>query len=223
MRILLIEDDLRLASLVSRALTSDGHTVEVVSDGLDALERARGGGFDLLVLDRRLPRLDGIAILGALRAGGDRTAVLMLTAAASPVERVGGLNAGADDYLIKPFDVPELLARVRALGRRVEERSVVALGAGRLVLDEVRHVVRCDGLEADLSAREFALLALMVRRPGRPIAREDILAAVWGGDSEAYANVVDLYVSYLRRKLETIGAEGMIHTVRGVGYQLDPT
>ena len=167
-----------------------------------------------------LPDLEGLELLRLLRSRGVKTPALMLTAAGGVDERVAGLDAGADDYLGKPFAFSELLARVRALGRRPSVSAPDPLAAGDLELDQERHVARVGTRMVDLSAREFALLAYLIRHEGRVVTRQQILDAVWGAEPDVYSNVVDLYVSYVRRKLAELGREGLLRTVRGVGYAL---
>lgn len=219
MRILVIEDEKRLAALISRVLREEGYAPETAGDGRSALLRALAEPFDLLIVDWMLPDLDGIQVIKRLRAAEVAVPVLMLTARDQIEDRVEGLDAGADDYLPKPFAFSELLARVRALSRRPrEEASESALRAGDVTLDPVRHVVWRGGEKVELSAREFALLATLIRRPGQVFTRAILLDTVWGGTDEVYTNVVDLYVSYLRKKLDRAGEPSRIRTVRGVGY-----
>ncbi|MGO9178640.1 MAG: response regulator transcription factor [Candidatus Limnocylindrales bacterium] len=221
MRVLVVEDEPRMGELIRRVLLAERHVVDLAEDGVRALALAKAGGYDVIVLDRMLPDLEGTEVLQLLRSRGDRTPVLLLTALGSVEQRVDGLDAGADDYLAKPFAFEELLARLRALVRRpttaVEERLV----AGDIELDEQRHVARVADVTVDLSAREFALLAYLIRNAGQVLSRRQILEAVWGAESDGYSNVVDLYVSYLRRKLGTVGRDRRLRTVRGVGYTLD--
>ena len=194
MRILVVEDEPRMGELIRRVLVAEHHAVDLAPDGVSALAHAAGGEpYDVLVLDRMLPDLEGLELLRLLRARGVATPALMLTALGGVDERVAGLDAGADDYLGKPFAFSELLARVRALGRRPAASVPGPLVAGDLELDQERHVARVGGRSVDLSAREFALV---------------------------YSNVVDLYVSYVRRKLAELGRERLLRTVRGVGYAL---
>jgi len=176
----------------------------------------------VIVLDRMLPDIEGTAVLRLLRAKGDTTPVLMLTALGAIEERVEGLDAGADDYLAKPFAFAELLARIRALGRRPVAPADNRLTAGDLELDELRHVARVGDRSVDLSAREFALLGYLIRHAGQVVTRHQILDAVWGAEPDVYSNVVDLYVHYLRRKLGELERADMLKTVRGVGYTLRP-
>ncbi len=219
MRVLVVEDEERMATLVAAALARDGHAVEVADDGMTALAIALAAPFDLILLDVMLPRLDGFALCRALRERGRQAPVLMLTARGQVEDRVEGLDAGADDYLIKPFAMSELRARVRALTRRTRSGGGAALRVGDLVLDPLRYEARRAGQRIELTAREFNLLALLIRHAGEVLSRSRILDAVWGEDAEPYGNVVDQYIFYLRTKLERFGPR-LIETVRGVGYVL---
>ena len=224
MRILVVEDEARLARLISRVLGEEGYAVETEANGRQALVRALADEFDLLIVDWMLPEISGIQLVKRLRAAEVGTPAIMLTARDQIEDRVEGLDAGADDYLPKPFAFPELLARVRALTRRPwgEEKEGAVLKAGDVTLDPVRHVVRHGGVSVDLTAKEFALLATLLQRPGQVFTRSVLLDTVWGGSPEVYANVVDLYVSYLRKKLDGDGDASHIRTVRGVGYTFEP-
>jgi len=218
MHILLAEDDQRMARAVARGLEQEGHVVAVVHDGDAALAAAHDGGFDLLVLDVMMPRRDGFRVVQALRADGVGTPALLLTARGEVEDRVRGLDVGADDYLVKPFAFEELLARVRALGRRQERQAGAVLAAGAVRMDLLRHAVEAEGKGIDLSPTEFRLLELFLRHPGQALSRAQILSRVWGYDAAAETGVVDLYVHYLRRKL---GRALRLRTVRGVGYRLE--
>jgi len=224
MRILVVEDEARLARLISRVLGEEGYSVETEANGRQALMRALAEEFDLLIVDWMLPEMSGVQLVKRLRAAEVGTPAIMLTARDQIEDRVDGLDAGADDYLPKPFAFPELLARVRALTRRPwgEEKEGAVLKAGDVTLDPVRHVVRHGGETVDLTAKEFALLATLLQRPGQVFTRSVLLDTVWGGSPEVYANVVDLYVSYLRKKLDRDGGASHIRTVRGVGYTFEP-
>jgi two-component system OmpR family response regulator len=224
MRILVVEDEERLARLISRVLAEEGYAVETEANGRQALMRALADDYDLLIVDWMLPDLSGVQLVKRLRAAEVGTPAIMLTARDQIEDRVEGLDAGADDYLPKPFAFPELLARVRALARRPwsEEMDGAILGAGDVTLDPVRHVVRHGGETVDLTAKEFALLATLLQRPGQVFTRSVLLDTVWGASPEVYANVVDLYVSYLRKKLDGDGHASHIRTVRGVGYTFEP-
>jgi len=224
MRILVVEDEERLARLISRVLAEEGYAVETEVNGRQALIRALADEYDLLIVDWMLPDLSGVQLVKRLRAAEVGTPAIMLTARDQIEDRVEGLDAGADDYLPKPFAFPELLARVRALTRRPwgEEKVGAILGAGDVTLDPVRHVVRHRGETVDLTAKEFALLATLLQRPGQVFTRSVLLDTVWGASPEVYANVVDLYVSYLRKKLDGDCEASHIRTVRGVGYTFEP-
>lgn len=223
-RILIVEDEQKLARLIARVLGEEGYAPETSYDGREGLSRALSEDFDLLVLDWMLPDRSGTQIVRALRASEIGVPVLMLTARDQIEDRVEGLDAGADDYLSKPFAFPELLARVRALTRRTwkEETNANHLSAGDVILDPVRHEVRRAGERVDLTAKEFALLATLLQRPGQVFTRSVLLDTVWDGSADVYANVVDLYISYLRKKLDQNGETSRIRTVRGVGYTFDP-
>ncbi len=223
-RILVVEDEARLARLIARVLGEEGYTTEIVGDGRSALKQALAEPFDLLIVDWMLPDLDGIQVVRRLRSAEISVPVLMLTARSQIEDRVEGLDAGADDYLPKPFAFPELLARVRALLRwpREERPADSVLTAGDVTLDPVRHVVWRGGQRIDLSAKEFALLSTLIQRPGQVFTRSILLDTVWSGSTDVYTNVVDLYVSYLRKKLDREGETSRIRTVRGVGYTFEP-
>jgi DNA-binding response OmpR family regulator len=220
MHLLLVEDEPRMAELVRRVLVAEHHTVDVAPDAVTALGFAGTADYDVLILDRGLPDLDGLELLRLLRDRGVIAPALMLTALGSVEHRVQGLDAGADDYLAKPFAFSELLARIRALARRAVPAGEARLAVGDLELDEERHVARVGGAAVDLSAREFALLAYLMRNADRVVTRQQILDAVWGAEPDVYSNVVDLYVHYLRRKLADLGRADALRTVRGVGYSL---
>ena len=221
---LVVEDEERLARLISRVLTEEGYAVETEANGRRALVRALSGEFDLLIVDWMLPDLSGVGLVRRLRAAEVGTPAIMLTARDQIEDRVEGLDAGADDYLSKPFAFPELLARARAHTRAPwnGEAGGALLTAGDVTLDPVRHVVRHGGEAVDLTAKEFALLATLLQRPGQVFTRPVLLDTVWGASPEVYANVVDLYVSYLRKKLDREGDASHIRTVRGVGYTFEP-
>jgi DNA-binding response OmpR family regulator len=218
-RVLIIEDDAKVADVIARALGEDGHTADVVGDGTAGERAARAGGHDVIVLDWMLPGMDGLSVCRALRQAGVRAPVLMLTARDEVADRVLGLDGGADDYMVKPFALEELLARVRALGRRVMENTGV-LEAGGIKLDLMRRTVALpDAPTVELTGREFALLEYLVRNAGRPVSRSEILQQVWGAAFDPGTNVVDVYVRHLRDKLGDHGRK--ISTVRGVGYAFE--
>ena len=209
-----------MAALIKRVLVAERHVVDVAPDGVSAIALAETSPWDVVVLDRMLPDIDGITVLRLLRAKGIATPVLLLTALGSVDDRVAGLDSGADDYLSKPFAFSELLARIRALGRRPATPTDARLAAGDLALDELRHVAQVGDRTVDLSAREFALLGFFIRHAGQVVTRQQILDQVWGAEPDVYSNVVDLYVSYLRKKLGELGRADRLRTVRGVGYTL---
>ena len=220
MRLLVIEDEAKMAALIKRVLTAERHVVDVAPDGVTGAGLAQEGQYEVIILDRMLPDVDGVTLLRLLRTKGVLTPVLMLTALGAVDDRVGGLDAGADDYLPKPFAFAELIARIRALGRRSTPAPVRRLQAGDLSLDEARHVAQVGDRTVDLSAREFALLGYLIRHAGQVMTRQQILDAVWGAEPDVYSNVVDLYIHYLRRKLGELGRADRLRTVRGVGYTL---
>jgi two-component system response regulator MprA len=215
-RILVVEDDARLAATLQRVLVTEGYDIEVAGDGLDALRRARDHSFDLVVLDIMLPGLDGINVCRRLRATG-AMAILLLTALSGTEERVRGLDSGADDYLVKPFAFEELLARVRALLRRSAPPD--HLQFADLRLEPVTRRAWRGERNMELTATEFDLLHHFVRHPRQVFSREQLIDAVWKGELET-DNVVAVYVGYLRHKLEGGGESRLLHTVRGAGYAL---
>lgn len=216
MRILLVEDDLSLGEGIRTALRRGAFAVDWVQDGASGLLALRGGGFDLVVLDLGLPRIDGIEVIRQLRAAGDAVPVLVLSARERPADRTLGLDVGADDYLGKPFDTAELLARVRALIRRSAGRANPTLESGPLRLDPATLTASWKGRPLDLTRREFALLRVLMEQRGRPMARDAIQRHLYGWDADVASNAVDVHVHQLRRKLEP----GIIRTVRGLGYAL---
>ena len=224
MRILVVEDEERLAGRLARVLEREGYAAETVGDGRSGLAHALAEPFDLLIVDWMLPNLDGVQVVRRLRAAEMSVPILMLTARGQIEDRVTGLDAGADDYLPKPFALTELLARVRALSRwpREEKKTDSVLRAGDVSLDPVRHAVWRGKEQVDLSAKEFALLATLIQRPKQVFTRSVLLDTVWGGSERAYGNVVDFYVSHLRKKLDREGEPSHIRTVRGVGYTFEP-
>jgi DNA-binding response OmpR family regulator len=219
--ILVIEDERRLANLVRRALEEEGHVVDVAHDGAEGLDVATSTDYDLLVLDLMLPHLDGIEVAKRLRAAKNDVRILMLTARDAVEDRVLGLESGADDYLMKPFSFSELLARVRALSRRqIQPQAETELRSGSLVLDLARHEARRDDTTIELTAKEFQLLEYLMRNAGHVLTRTQILDHVWGYNFDSFSNVVDIYVHYLRNKIDRDFPEPLIRTVRGVGYSL---
>jgi len=222
-RILIVEDEPWMAQTLAQVLREEGYAVETAGDGRSGFSQATDESFDLLVLDWMLPDRSGVQILRGLRAAGVGTPVLMLTARDQVEDRVEGLDAGADDYLPKPFALTELLARVRALTRRVAAKPAeTVLRVGDLALDPGRHVVRRGEERIDLTAKEFALLHTFLSRPGQVFTRSSLLDAVWNAPGEVQTNAVEIYVSHLRKKLDRNGEPSMIRTLRGVGYAFEP-
>ena len=220
MNVLLVEDDPAVRGAVERALRHAGHTPGLAVDGARALEQVTALSYDAIVLDLGLPGIDGLEVCRRLRAAGNQVPVLMLTARAAVAERVEGLDAGADDYLVKPFALDELLARLRALERRAPstEQARGQLRFGDLVLDRDAMTCLRGGRAIQLSRTEFQLLELLLAHQGKVQSRDVIFDKVWGYDFGPESNSLDVYVGYLRRKLEANGAARIIHTVRGVGY-----
>jgi two-component system response regulator MprA len=219
-RILIVDDDRSLRDALRRALLLGGYEVETAADGSEGLALVAGDQPDALVLDVGLPDVDGLEVCRRLRGDGNRLPVLMLTARAAVSDRIDGLDAGADDYLVKPFDVGELKARLRALLRRAGEDSTEGLAFEELCLDDERHGVRVGEAFVELTRTEHQLLELLLRNPRRVLTHSVIYDRVWGYDFGPESNALRVYVSYLRRKLEQAGARPLIHTVRGVGYVL---
>jgi two-component system OmpR family response regulator len=220
MRVLVIEDEPKMAALVARGLREEGHVADVASRGEDGLWMANSAPYDAIVLDVMLPGLDGFATCRRLREQGTWTPVLMLTARDAVTDRVTGLDAGADDYLLKPFSFSELLARLRALVRRAPGERPTQLEAGDLRLDPAARRVWRGETELELSAKEFALLELMLRRRGQALSRAQLLEGAWDLGFESRSNLVDVYVRYLRDKIDRPFGRRAIETVRGVGYRL---
>ncbi len=220
MRILVVEDDVALAEVLRRGLTEDGYATDVVGKLLDAYNFVDVNDYDLVVLDRGLPDGDGRDLCASMRDRGDSTPVLMLTARDGLGEKVEGLDAGADDYLTKPFDYPELTARMRALLRRPPSAQSPILNHGDLEMDPARRRVSRASITIPLTAREFSLLEVMLREPETTHHRTDLLERVWDGNYDGLSNVVNVHIANLRRKLELPGMHDPIETVRGVGYRL---
>jgi two-component system, OmpR family, response regulator len=221
MRVLVVEDDAAIASFISQGLREAGFAVDTAADGNDALIKARLGEYDAMVMDLMLPGRDGLSLITDLRRDGIRTPVLILTARRSVEDRVRGLETGADDYLVKPFAFPELLARVQALIRRSQGTpEATHLAVGDLTLDRLTRKVERAGREIELRPREFALLDLLMRNAGRVVSKTMILSHVWGYDFDPGSNVVDVLVFRLRDKIDRGFDPPLLHTVRGVGYVL---
>jgi two-component system, OmpR family, response regulator len=222
MRVLLVEDDDKLSQALRRALRNEGFAVDAAGDGDAALTQVDVWDYDAVILDVMLPERDGFEVCRALRERGHWTPILMMTARAEVDDRIRGLDAGADDYLLKPFALGELLARLRALMRRAPNERPARLRVGDLVVDPATHEVRRAGEAVDLTAREFAVLEYLARHPHEIISRTRLLEHVWDQNYEGSTNVVDVYIGYLRRKLENPFGRRLIRTVRGVGFVLEP-
>jgi heavy metal response regulator len=220
MRILLAEDEQKVASFIQRGLEAEHHAVDVVYDGEAALARATDGDYDLLILDVMLPKRDGLSVLKDLRARQLSLPVLLLTARDTVADKVDGLDSGADDYLTKPFAFEELVARVRALLRRGAPPAPAVLQLADLVLDPTTREVTRAGRRIDLTAKEYALLEFFLRRAGQVVSRAVIAHHVWGVDFDTFTNVIDVYVNYLRKKIDADFVPKLLHTVRGAGYVL---
>ncbi|WP_244975874.1 response regulator transcription factor [Nocardia huaxiensis] len=220
MRVLVVDDEAAVRDALVRALDSEGYETRSAGDGANALSEVARWQPEVVVLDVAMPFMDGLTMCRTLRGRGDRTPILMLTARDAVADRIEGLDAGADDYLVKPFDLDELLARVRALVRRTYPEDGAVLSAADLVMDTTAHTVRRGGREIELSRTEFALLEVLLRNAGQSLPRETLIDRVWGRQS---SNALEVYIRYLRRKIESEGEPPLIHTVRGVGYRLGPS
>jgi two-component system OmpR family response regulator len=220
MRLLVVEDDRKLVRALQRGLEAEGYGVDVAFTGEEALSQADNHDYDAVVLDLMLPGIDGFTVCEELRRRPRWVPVLMLTARAEVADRIRGLDAGADDYLVKPFDFGELLARLRALVRRPTERGA-ALEVGELRFDAAARTVTRGGTEIELTAREFQVLELLARHAGQVVSRPQLLEEIWEDDFDGSANVVDVYIGYLRKKLDDPSEPQLIRTVRGVGFVLE--
>jgi two-component system OmpR family response regulator len=221
MRVLVVEDDRALSELLRRGLSQEQHNVDLCHDGRDALDRASGSGYDAIVLDLMLPGLDGLEVARRLRHKGNTTPLLMLTALEGLHDRLRGFDAGADDYLTKPFSFEELIARLRAITRRsVPQHEANLLTVGDLVLDRKSHTVTRAGQEIALPPKEFALLECLMRNPGQVLTRTVLLERVWDHGFDSFANVVDVAIRRLRRAVDEGFDRPLIHTVRNVGYMI---
>jgi len=221
MRLLLVEDSPRLQKSVSAALRRTGYSVDVAGDGEEGLWFAQTHDYDAIVLDIMLPKLDGLTVLRRLREKGQSTHVLLLTAKDTVPDRVLGLESGADDYLVKPFALEEMLARVQALCRRAYGKKNDVIAVGPLTVDTRARRALCDGRPLELTTREFSLLEYLARRRGEPVARAEIEAHIYDENADPMSNVVDSAVCILRKKLSALTATALIHTRRGFGYVLD--
>jgi heavy metal response regulator len=220
MRLLVVEDEKKVSSFISKGLKEEGYAVDVAFDGKTGLQMAMDQVHDLIVLDIHLPGMDGMSVLHELRKARVSTPVLLLTVRANIEDKVLGLDAGADDYLTKPFAFQELVARIRALLRRKTEAELPVLQFADLTLDPARRVVLRGANKIDLTAKEYALLYYFMRNPGRVLTRTMISDHVWDYNFDSMTNIIDVYVNYLRRKIDSDREHKLIHTIRGVGYVL---
>ena len=220
MRILLVEDEAPIADFIVRGLRKQGYAVDLADTGPKSLELLAIATFDVVILDVMLPGVDGFTVCHRMRESGNRTPVLMLTARDTVEDRVKGLDTGADDYLVKPFAFAELLARIRALSRREPTLTETVLRVADLELDTGTHRVRRDGRVIELTAKEYAVLEYMMRNPDKVLTRSMIIERVWSYDTLNAANVIDVYIYALRRKIDDLKAVKLIHTIHGVGYTL---
>jgi two-component system OmpR family response regulator len=220
MHVLVVEDEVKMAALIRRGLTEEGLTVDIAGTGEDALSMARSTGYDAIVLDVVLPGIDGFETCRQLRVEGIWTPVLMLTARGALADRVGGLDGGADDYLTKPFSFVELLARLRALVRRGQAERPTVIEVGDLKLDPATRQVWRGESEIELSAKEFTLLSVFMRNPGVVLSRTQLVEQAWEYDFEHRSNVIEVYMRYLRRKIDNPFGVASLETVRGAGYRL---
>jgi two-component system response regulator MprA len=218
MRILVVEDDPKMAELIRRGLAGQGHTVEIAMDGIEGLEKAQNSSLDAIVLDVMLPGVDGLHFASRLRSSGNRTPILMLTARDSASDIVKGLDMGADDYLTKPFSFDVLAARLRVIERRAAVDAEGVLQAADLTLNSETHEVHRGKKLLVLTRTEFVLLEYLMRRAGRVVSRDDLIEAVWGIDRDVERNTLDVFIFQLRSKIEAGGASRLIQTVRGFGY-----
>jgi DNA-binding response OmpR family regulator len=220
MQILIVEDDQKLARQLQKGLAEQGHTVKLAFEGHEGLHSAQSEVFDVFVLDVMLPGIDGFSLVRRLRAAGSVTPILLLTARDTAEDIVMGLDAGADDYLTKPFSFKVLLARLRALSRRKQVEPTTDLRIADLVLDPAKHEVKRAGVPIPLTPTEFDFLELLLRNSGRVLTRNRLIEAVWGNERDVESNTVDVFIRQLRAKVEPAGSSKLIHTIRGIGYTL---
>lgn len=218
MKLLVVEDDPEIAALLSDGLTEEKFLVEIASDGEKGEYLASINHYDAIILDLLLPKFDGMEVCRRLRESGIGAPILMLTARDSTADKIAGLNCGADDYLTKPFVFDELLARLRALLRRGPAVKETKLECARVALDTIGHILYIDGAPVELSAREYQLLEYLMRNQGRVLTRQQIADQVWGSEYDPLSNVIDVYINYLRNKVDLSSNYKLIHTVRGLGY-----
>lgn len=222
MRLLLVEDEVDVARFVRKGLMEESYAVDVATDGADALEMAALNPYDGIILDLLIPSPNGMEVCRSLRASGLRVPVLMLTARDTVEDKIAGLDAGADDYLAKPFEFRELLARVRALLRRGGPKISTVFSVGNLEIDSGPHRVKIHGQSMTLTSKEYAVLEYLARNAGRIVTREEIAEHVWGQEFDPFSNLIEAYINRLRRHMEKLSTTKFIHTVRGAGYMLEP-
>lgn len=220
MRILITEDEKDLANAIARGLRKQGYATDIACDGEEALFKAEVNEYDLIILDLNLPKIDGVAVCKSIRTSGLTVGILMLTARSGLDERVKGLEYGADDYLVKPFHFPELLARVRAILRRKAEPKHIILRTGDLVIDPNTLKGYFKESEIVLTAREFSIMEYLIRSTGRIVSQEELLEHVWNEDANMFTQAIKVHISNIRRKLNAVGAENLISTVKGRGYMI---
>ena len=218
MRILIVEDEKKIADFVKRGLKEEGYAADAAYDGEDGYFRAKTNEYDLIILDLMLPKMDGITLCKKLRAEKVSVPILMLTAKSDVKDKVAGLDSGADDYLAKPFAFEELLARIRALTRKKGPKSATKLSVSELELDLVTHKVTREGKEISLTSKEYALLEYLMRNAGSVVTRTMLSEHVWEADFDTFTNVIDVYINYLRNKIDAPFGKKLIHTIRGRGY-----
>jgi DNA-binding response OmpR family regulator len=221
MRILIVEDEKVMSSALVAGLSRQGYSTDVAYDGEEALNLAEINKYDLILLDINLPKIDGIEVCRRLRASGDSTGILMLTARSGVDDRVSGLDIGADDYLLKPFHFPELLARVRAILRRDGEPRNVILRAGDIVLDPNSVKLFLNGSEIALTSKEFGILEYLMRNVGRVVSQEELLEHVWNEDANLFTQTIKVHINNIRKKLAEAGGNGRILTIKGRGYMIE--
>lgn len=220
MRILVVDDEKKIALGIKKALESQKYAVDVCHDGIEALNMAEAIEYDLIILDRMLPGMDGVSIIKNLRSQNIYTPILLLTALGTVKDKTNGLDAGADDYLPKPFALDELLARVRAILRRPKVKAEIILTVGDLSLNLNTHLVKRSNKDIILTNKEFSLLEFLMRNKNQPISKEQIITHVWNWDSDILPNNIEVYISYLRDKVDKPFSKKLIKTVRGVGYKI---
>jgi DNA-binding response OmpR family regulator len=217
MNVLIIEDEVKVASFISRGLEEEGYRVDVANDGRQGLDQLKESSYDIVLLDLMIPEIDGLEVLREVRSWGMNTPVLIITAKSSKEDVVKGLDTGSDDYLTKPFSFDELLARMRALLRRSKQADTRILEYGHIVLDPYDRKLSMDSKEVELTDKEFLIMEFLLKNPERPLTRNEIAEYVWQNKVES-TNIVDVYVNFLRKKLDSLSTRRYIHTVRGIGY-----